>query len=160
MMKKLLCLLLVLALAFSLAGCGVLGLLGDLLEDKEPTPTARPTGHLTPSTDVPEETEEPAASGHFEDVWRGDYSYADYEFEDYDPEWFAEYTAPLYEMAASGGTKDGFSEAAFAVEDELGYVFDMYTLAQLAYYRDPSDETLAAQADARIVIEGGNVREE
>ena len=145
MMKKLLCLLLVLALAFSLAGCGVLGLLGDLLEDEEPTPTARPTGHLTPSTDAPEETEEPAASGHFEDVWRGDYSYADYEFEDYDPEWFAEYTAPLYEMAASGGTKDGFSEAAFAVEDELGYVFDMYTLAQLAYYRDPSDETLAAR---------------
>ena len=145
MMKKLLCLLLVLALAFSLAGCGVLGLLGDLLEDKEPTPTARPTGHLTPSTDAPEETDGPAASGHFEDVWRGDYSYADYEFEDYDPEWFAEYTAPLYEMAASGGTKDGFSEAAFAVEDELGYVFDMYTLAQLAYYRAPSDESLAAR---------------
>ncbi len=145
-MKKLLSLLLAAALAFSLAGCG---LLDDLLED-EATPSPRPTGHLTPaSTAAPEETEVPA-SGHFTEVWRGDYPYTDYEFEDYDPDWFDEYTAPLYEMAESGGTKDGFSEAAFDIEDELGYVFDMYTLAELAYYRDPSNEALADRMNAAM----------
>lgn len=149
-MKKLLCLLLAAALAFSLTGCGYLGLLGEPFEDEE-TPTPRPTSHLTPSTDAPGETPDRDGAGNrFEEVWRADYPYDDYEYEDYDPAWFDEYTAPLYEMAVSGGTKDGFSDAAFAIEDELGYVFDMYTLAELAYYRDPSDETLAARVNTAL----------
>ena len=123
--KKIFALFLALALLAScLAGCG-----------EEPiriAPARPPKG-------------EPAGTGYFTQTWHGDVAFADMAYEHYDYARFLDKTAPIYEMAKSGGTAQAFSDADYAVYDELNYIFTLYSLIDLQHYADPSDDYAAEE---------------
>lgn len=83
-----------------------------------------------------------AAARHtdfYQDVWRGDVSYADMEYEHYKAEWFDEYTEPIYALAENGGSAREFSDADYQLTDHLYYVYSLQNLIDLRYSADPTD---------------------
>lgn len=85
------------------------------------------------------------AASRFKNVWRGDVSYADMEYEHYDITRFSEYTDAIYGFAENGGTSEELSDADFNLVDELYYVYTLSVLAELMRMSDPEDREIAGE---------------
>lgn len=102
-------------------------------------------GETKPS--APAETPDAAAAGdYYEDVWRGDTHFESIEYEHCDRAYFDNLLLQLRDIAQHGGTAEAFDEIDNYLLEELYYISDMRTLADLAYYRNPADSDAAARA--------------
>lgn len=81
-----------------------------------------------------------------DDVWRADVDYRDMEYESYDLSRLEEYTAPIYELAESGGETEDFNAADDALYDQIAYIYTLYVLKSNEYYADSANEELAAES--------------
>lgn len=143
-MKKISAGLLAISLLFGmLSGCSS-------IEDIHDTPVPAATSSVTHGGDTAESPKPdeviraPVSRDYFEDVWRGDVHASELVYEPYDPAWFDEYTAAIYDIAENGATAEEFSDADYYLYDEIYYVYMMLQLADLAWCRDPADAELSA----------------
>ena len=124
-MKKLLAFIIALSLLACTAACGMLpyGILDDIENTNE-------------------------NSGSFEDngVWRADADYSEMQYEHYELAQFSQYTAPIYELASSGGSLEEFNDANFSLIDELYYIHTLGELISLKYSTNPSDSYAAQES--------------
>ncbi len=131
----------------ALAGCGA----------TIPAPSL-PTAEVTiPTPRLPS----PVAAGHgtaaLPEVWHADEAFSDMTAQPYDLAQFEALTAPMYYFAEKGGTDGAFNALCQDLWNELNYVYTQYTLADLAYSRNPSDKALAdADDDAWDVYSDAN----
>ncbi len=123
-MKKCLCLFL--ALSLVLCGCS-------------------DAGRTESGYDASDWIGQPAQSGYFEPVWRANVDYNYLVCEDYDMSLLKTYTDPIYTMAENGGSPEEFEEADYDLRAEMYYIYTLFQLTDLAWCRDPADESLTEQ---------------
>lgn len=151
-MRKMISLLLAACLLFSLlAACGtededISGMLSQS-PIASPEPAPEPTPEPTPEGETA-----PVGRGYFDEVWRDELDFSEMGYEAYDIAWFEEYTAPIYALAANGGTAEEFAEADYWLTDEVYYVYTLYQLADLAWCRDLENAQLTGQAETAYEV--------
>lgn len=140
MKKRLLSLLLAaLMLCGALSGCGAIDALSPLLDD--PSSSEPATGSGSTLDTLTQER-------YFTDCWRADTDFADM-YAEADLDYFRSLGDELLSVASGSPDSDSFDDAAFYFIDEYYYICTAHDLANLRYYRDPSDqEALAAMNQA------------
>lgn len=140
MKKRLLSLLLAaLMLCGALSGCGAIDALSPLLDD--PSSSEPATGSGSTLDTLTQER-------YFTDCWRADTDFADM-YAEADLDYFRSLGDELLSVASGSPDSDSFDDAAFYLIDEYYYICTAHDLANLRYYRDPSDqEALAAMNQA------------
>lgn len=140
MKKRLLSLLLAaLMLCGALSGCGAIDALSPLLDG--PSSSEPATGSGSTLDTLTQER-------YFTDCWRADTDFADM-YAEADLDYFRSLGDELLSVASGSPDSDSFDDAAFYFIDEYYYICTAHDLANLRYYRDPSDqEALAAMNQA------------